>query len=200
MPHKIRKISISGRINTLDNNSEHIPDTRAIRYRNGRNEEFIIRPVGIINTPHKDPSRTPIQPVFARGIKGTVTVNPEYSDGLLDLDKFSHIYLLYYFHKCKDVRLILKPYLEDKDRGLFATRAPCRPNPLGISIVRLLSVMDNILQVEDVDILDNTPLIDIKPYVKRFDSRDNVRSGWQDDIKDDTAEILGLRDFKKSQT
>ncbi|MEA3487423.1 MAG: tRNA (N6-threonylcarbamoyladenosine(37)-N6)-methyltransferase TrmO [Thermodesulfobacteriota bacterium] len=198
MPHKIRKISISGRINTLDNNSEHIPDTRAIRYRNGRNEEFIIRPVGIINTPHKDPSRTPIQPVFARGIKGTVTVNPEYSDGLLDLDKFSHIYLLYYFHKCKDVRLILKPYLEDKDRGLFATRAPCRPNPLGISIVRLLSVMDNILQVEDVDILDNTPLIDIKPYVKRFDSRDNVRSGWQDDIEDDAAEILGLRDFKKS--
>ncbi|MBN2538500.1 MAG: tRNA (N6-threonylcarbamoyladenosine(37)-N6)-methyltransferase TrmO [Deltaproteobacteria bacterium] len=181
----------------MGNNSEHIPDTRLVRSSDDEKEEFIIRPVGIIHTPHTDPSKTPIQPVFARGVKGTVTVKPEYSEGLLDLDGFSHIYLLYYFHKCKEVRLILKPYLEDTERGLFATRAPCRPNPLGISIVRLLSVRDNILRVEDVDILDGTPLIDIKPYSRRFDVRENVRSGWQDAIEDDAAEILGRRDFKK---
>ncbi|MEA2013987.1 MAG: tRNA (N6-threonylcarbamoyladenosine(37)-N6)-methyltransferase TrmO [Thermodesulfobacteriota bacterium] len=184
----------------MDDDSEHILDTSADRYGDNGKEEFIIRPIGTINTPHTDPSVTPIQPVFARGVKGMVTVKQEYSDGLLDLHGFSHIYLLYYFHRCKDVRLILKPYLEDKNRGLFATRAPCRPNHIGMSIVRLLSVRNNILQVEDIDILDGTPLIDIKPYVMRFDLHDNVCSGWQDEIEDDAAEIRGVRAFKKRQS
>jgi len=181
----------------MGNDREHIPDTPSIRSREYEKEKFIIRPIGIINTPHKESSKTPIQPVFASGLKGTVTIDPEYSEGLLDLDGFSHIYLLYYFHECKEVKLILKPYLEDTNRGLFATRAPCRPNPIGISIVRLLSVSGNILQIEDVDILDNTPLIDIKPYVGRFDSHGNVRSGWQDNIGDNTANVRGVRGFQK---
>ncbi len=173
------------------------PETSLNRCGDNQTPGFIIRQIGVINTPHKDPHKTPIQPVFAKGMRGTVTVDPEYADGLLDLDGFSHIYLIYYFHRCKDVKLIVKPYLDDTDRGLFATRAPCRPNPLGISIVRLLSISGNILHVEDVDILDATPLIDIKPYSRRFDLHEHARSGWQDDIEDGAAEILGRRDYDK---
>jgi tRNA-Thr(GGU) m(6)t(6)A37 methyltransferase TsaA len=161
-----------------------------------KTREITFCSIGIVHSPHKNLSETPIQPVFCEGVRGTVIINPEYSDGLLDLDKFSHIYLFYYFHQSKDIKLILKPYLQDKNHGIFATRAPCRPNPLGFSVVRLLSIKKNILYIEDVDILDGTPVIDIKPYVKRFDSRDNVRSGWQDGVEDNAAHVLGLRDFK----
>lgn len=157
----------------------------------------MFKPIGIIRTPHVETSQTPIQPVFAKGIPGTVEVFPEYVDGLMDLDKFSHLYLLYYFNRAKETKLKVKPYLEDELHGIFATRAPHRPNKIGISVVKLLKIEKNILHIEDVDILNGTPLLDIKPYIARFDTRDEVRSGWQDEIPEDAANLRGKRDYKE---
>ena len=159
--------------------------------------DIIFQPIGLIHSPHKALDEIPIQPVFAQDIEGTVTVFPEFAEGLTDLQVFSHIYLFFYFHKANKTRLKVKPYLSDQERGVFATRSPNRPNKLGLSLVRLTKIEDNILHVKDIDILDGTPLIDIKPYIQRFDSRDNARSGWQDDVSDDTASVRGLRNFKK---
>ena len=157
-------------------------------------QEYVLQPIGIIHTPHKNPSQTPIQPVFSKGIRGSVELFSEYVDGLKDLDGFSHIYLFYYFDRSTQVKMKLKPYLAEDVRGVFATRAPHRPNKIGMSLVKLLKISDNILEVEEVDILDGTPLLDIKPYIKRFDLRGDVRSGWQDDIPDDIAFSQGRRD------
>lgn len=142
---------------------------------------------------------TPIQPVFAQGIPGRVEIFPEYEQGLLDIDGFSHLYLLFVFDRAEAPRLVVTPYLDDHLRGVFATRAPCRPNPLGLSIVRLVRRDGNVLHVEDVDILDGTPLLDIKPYVGRFESRDGVHCGWQDEIDDETARIKGRRGYRPNQ-
>lgn len=160
------------------------------------NHNLIIHPIGIIRTPHKEPSKTPIQPVFSQGVRGTVEIDPRYADGLRDLKTFSHIFLIYYFHRSKEMKLVLKPYLEDKERGVFSTRAPHRPNPIGFSLVKLLSIENTILHIEDVDILDETPLLDIKPYIQRFDTREDVNSGWQDHVTDDDARVRGRRDYK----
>ena len=155
--------------------------------------------IGIIHSPHKVLADIPIQPVFSADIKGTVVVFPEFSEGLMDLHKYSHIHLFYYFHQSKKTCLHVKPFLSDQEHGVFATRSPQRPNKLGMSLVRLTEIDGNVLHVKDIDILDGTPLIDIKPYIQRFDSRENVRSGWQDDVSDDTASVLGLRNFKKPE-
>ncbi len=152
--------------------------------------------IGIIHSPYKNPKETPIQPVYAKGIKGEVEIFPKYMAGLRDLEGFSHIYLLYYFHKAGSEKLSVKPFLEDATHGVFATRAPSRPNHIGISLVKLLRIEENILYIEDVDILDGTPLMDIKPYISRFDYRDNVRCGWQDNIEEKKARILGSRQNK----
>jgi tRNA-Thr(GGU) m(6)t(6)A37 methyltransferase TsaA len=159
-------------------------------------QKFFFHEIGIIRSPHKVPSETPIQPVYSKGIKGSVILQAEYTAGIMDLERFSHIFLIYYFHKSKAMKLILKPYLEDNEHGVFATRAPHRPNPIGFSVVKLRSIEKNILQIEDVDILDGTPLLDIKPYVKRFDSRKNVRSGWQEGVTEDEAKARGRRNYK----
>ena len=158
---------------------------------NDRKIEF--QPIGIVNTPFKKLSEIPIQPVFAKGIKGTVSIEPSYTDGLKDLDGFSHIYLFYWFHQWREMKLIVRPYLEDKEHGVFATRAVSRPNPLGFSLVKLVSIQKNVLHIEDIDILDGTQLMDMKPYIKRFDSRENVRSGWLDSIDDRVANARGRR-------
>ena len=160
-------------------------------------DKFIFHPIGVIHSPHKVMSKTPIQPVFCNDIEGTVVLDAEYVDGLKDLQGFSHIYLFYYFHQSQKICLRLKPYLSDQEHGIFATRAPHRPNKLGMSLVRLDRIKNNILYVRDLDILDGTPLLDIKPYIQRFDSRENTRSGWQDTISDDAASMRGLRHFKK---
>jgi tRNA-Thr(GGU) m(6)t(6)A37 methyltransferase TsaA len=107
-----------------------------------------------------------------------VEVYDDYVEGLADLDGFSHIILLYHFHESSGYRLRVKPFLDNQKRGLFATRAPWRPNPIGLSVVRLVQVEGSKLTVEDVDILDNTPLLDIKPYVPEFDQRTKTRLGW----------------------
>ena len=159
--------------------------------------KFIFHPIGVIHSPHKVMSKTPIQPVFCSDIKGTVVLDAEYADGLKDLQGFSHIYLFYYFHQSQKTCLRLKPYLSDQEHGIFATRAPHRPNKLGMSLVRLMKIKDTILHVKDIDILDGTPLFDIKPYIQRFDSRKNTRSGWQDTIPDDVASVRGLRNSER---
>jgi len=136
------------------------------------------QPIGIIHTPFKEPKGTPIQPQGAIGIKGQIEIFDEFAEGLTDLSGFSHIILLYHFHQCQGFALKVKPWAEDVERGVFATRAPKRPNPLGISVVRLVSVSGRILEVEDVDILDGTPLLDIKPYIPTVDCRQAERIGW----------------------
>jgi tRNA-Thr(GGU) m(6)t(6)A37 methyltransferase TsaA len=136
------------------------------------------RPIGIIHSPFKDVEGTPIQPTGAEGIKGTVEVFEEYHAGLKDIDGFSHIILTYHFHLSKGYSLGVKPFLDEEIRGLFATRSPARPNPIGISIVRLVEVKGCTLHIEDVDIIENTPLLDIKPYVPDFDLRSEVQTGW----------------------
>lgn len=150
-----------------------------------------LRPIGRIRSPHRDPHTTPIQPVYASGIPGSVEVFPEYQAGLQDLEGFSHIYLLYIFDRAGAVRLTVKPYLQDRERGVFATRAPVRPNHVGLSIVRLVKRVGCILHIEDVDVLDDTPLLDIKPYSSRFDVRDSVRNGWQEEVDEETARRRG---------
>ena len=160
---------------------------------------FEFKPIGVIRTPHTSAEETPIQPVFAQGIPGRVEVFPEYEQGLCDIEGFSHLYLLYAFDRAEAPRLEVTPYLDDQPRGVFATRAPHRPNPLGLSLVRLVRREGCVLHVEDVDILDGTPIFDIKPYVGRFESRDGVRCGWQDEIDDETARIKGLRGYRPKQ-
>mgnify|MGYP000079451921 CR=1 FL=1 len=137
------------------------------------------RPIGIIHSPFKSPRGTPIQPMAAYNVKGTVEIFPEYAEGLKDLDGFSHIILIYHFHLVRGFQLLVKPYMDDNFHGIFATRAPVRPNPIGLSVVRLDKIEGNILYIRDIDIVDGTPLLDIKPYVPEFDvRRDVIRSGW----------------------
>jgi len=143
-------------------------------------DEVPMRPIGIIRTPFNEPSGTPIQPARARGARGAVTVFEEYRAGLKDLEGFERIWLLYWFHQAREPRLLVTPFLDQEERGLFATRAPCRPNAIGISSVRLLRVEGTVLEVADVDILDETPLLDIKPYVPEFDCYEVKKAGWLD--------------------
>lgn len=152
-----------------------------------------LHPIGIIHTPHTDPDKTPIQPHFAAGIPGTIEIAPAFEQGLQDLEGFSHLWLIYAFHRAAEPRLTVTPFLEDVPHGVFATRAPCRPNPIGISLVRLTRREGRILHIEDIDILDATPLIDIKPYIPSFDRRDHARAGWLDRIDDQTAQMRGRR-------
>jgi len=149
------------------------------------------RPIGIISTPFQEPKGTPIQPKAAAGAMGTVKVFPEYCQGLQDLDGFSHIFLLYHFHHCQGFSLLVKPFLDEVPRGVFATRAPARPNPIGLSLVRLDRIERDTLHVREVDILDGTPLLDIKPFVPQFDTRDQARIGW---LTDNLEKLKNMRD------
>ena len=139
---------------------------------------IVYQPIGVVHSPFRDVEGVPIQPTAATGIRGSVEVLPELVEGLQDLDSFSHIVLLYHFHLVRESRLTVTPFLDSRPRGVFATRAPTRPNPIGLSIVRLLNVEGNILHVENVDIVDGTPLLDIKPYVPEFDHHAAERTGW----------------------
>lgn len=136
------------------------------------------RPIGVIHSEHRDPRDTPAQPALARGSRGTAVILPEYASGLQDLDGFSHVFLICHLDRAEPARLVLTPRHHDVERGLFATRAPCRPNPIGLSIVELLGREGNVLYLDGLDLLDDTPLLDIKPYVGRFDRVDGARNGW----------------------
>ncbi len=142
-------------------------------------QEFRLQSIGVIRSPFRQRKGMPIQPAGARGIRGTVEVLPKYEKGLQDLEGFSHIYLLYWFHLSEGYDLTVKPFMDSEYRGIFATRAPRRPNQIGLSVVRLVSIKRNTLYIEDIDILDGTPLLDIKPFVPEFDIFNRTfRSGW----------------------
>lgn len=153
-------------------------------------------PIGMIHSPHVAAEETPIQPIYARGANGTAEIYPELADGLQDLEGFSHIILIYQFHKAGPPKLITKPFLEDTPHGVFATRSPSRPNPIGLSLVRLIRREGAVLFLDDLDVLDGTPLLDIKPYVGRFDHKDLVRSGWIEKINEDEAKRRGRRQWR----
>jgi tRNA-Thr(GGU) m(6)t(6)A37 methyltransferase TsaA len=141
-------------------------------------DEITYKPIGVIHSPFKEPKGTPIQPAGAKGTGGSVEVFPEYAEGLKDIEGFSHIILIYHFHLSKGASLTARPFMDSEARGVFAVRAPSRPNPIGISVVRLVRVEGVILHIQDVDIVDGTPLLDIKPYVPRFDVSEVERIGW----------------------
>ncbi len=140
-------------------------------------------PIGVIHTPFKDKSGMPIQPPGAAGVKGRIELLPEFQDGLKDLDGFSHIIVLFHFNKSKGYNLQISPFLEDDIHGVFAVRAPKRPNPIGLSIVKLDKIEDNIIYIDNPDMLDGTPVLDIKPYISDFDSYPDSTSGWQEKHK-----------------
>ena len=139
---------------------------------------FAYRPIGVIHSPFKKREGMPIQPAGAKGICGTVELFKEFGAGLRDLEGFSHVIVLYHFHRSEGFDLEVVPFLDAQVRGVFATRAPRRPNGIGISVLRLLGVKKNVLEVENIDILDGTPLLDIKPFVPEFDAAQDVRTGW----------------------
>lgn len=136
------------------------------------------RPIGILRTPFQDVAGMPIQPSGATGMGGTAEIYPEFAAGLQDLEGFSHLIMLYHFHRARAVQLQVTPFLDTKPHGLFATRAPARPNPIGFSVVRLLAREGSTLRLENVDMLDGTPLLDLKPYVPEFDACAVERLGW----------------------
>ena len=134
-------------------------------------------PIGIIHTPFKCKKDTPIQPFRSKAV-GKVEVFKQYEDGLDDTEKFSHLILIYKFHKSRGYCLKVKPFLDDRLRGLFATRYPRRPNQIGLTVVRLLKRKGNILFVKGIDVIDGSPLLDIKPYVPAFGPGEKIRIGW----------------------
>ncbi len=148
-----------------------------------KNEEFKsstieFQSIGIIHTEHMQASGTPIQPPAAENCQGRIILNPEFKIGLQDLDGFSHIILLYYLDRITTRKLLVKPFMDDTERGVFATRAPSRPNPIGLSVVKLISVQGNEIIFAGADMLNNTPLLDIKPYVPAFDPPSVEKIGW----------------------
>jgi tRNA-Thr(GGU) m(6)t(6)A37 methyltransferase TsaA len=143
-----------------------------------------IKPIGTIHSQFTDPVGMPVQPTAAEGVKGKIVLDLAYKDGLRDLEGFSHLILIYHFHRSREGDLLVKPFLDDKEHGVFATRAPRRPNSLGLSVVKLIRVEENVLEVENLDILDGTPLLDIKPYIPDFDPNEGIKLGWLEEFRD----------------
>ncbi len=145
--------------------------------------EIIYKSIGIIHSQFNTLSGMPIQPSAAPGIKGTVEVFSDYAAGLKDIEGFSHIILLYHFHLSDGYQLEVIPFLDNKKHGIFATRAPRRPNQIGLSVVKLNEIENNILHIEKVDVVNDTPLLDIKPYVPEFDKMEDIQIGWLSESK-----------------
>lgn len=144
--------------------------------------------IGFIRSPFKDLEAMPIQPTSKASAPGRVEILPKFVEGLKDLDGFSHLILLYHMHAAREQALTVTPFLDSSQRGIFATRAPLRPNPIGLSIVKLLGVDGGVLEVDDLDVLDGTPLLDLKPYVPEFDQRPNTRIGWLEKARGEVKE------------
>ncbi|MBP1625635.1 MAG: hypothetical protein H6Q00_110 [Holophagaceae bacterium] len=152
-----------------------------------------LTPIGTVRSPHTDPEATPIQPLFAQGCPGTLELLPHLEEGLKDIEGFSHLILIYHLHRSESGPLIVKPFMDPTPRGVFATRFPSRPNPIGLSIVRLAGRRGAILDLLDVDILDGTPVLDIKPFFPRFDIPEGAKGGWNDQVPDAEVEARGRR-------
>jgi tRNA-Thr(GGU) m(6)t(6)A37 methyltransferase TsaA len=158
-------------------------------------KEITLRPIGVIRTPYKKTEGMPIQPAGGRDVLGTIQLDPEFVEGLSDLSGYSHIILLYYLHRTSHYSLSVVPFLDSRRRGLFSTHAPNRPNPIGISIVKLEKIEGNILTISGIDILDETPLLDIKPYIPDLNPKETVRTGWMEGKSDQTASTRADRRF-----
>jgi len=143
-------------------------------------KEIKLKHIGIIHTPYKNAKDIPIQGIFKKDVIGQIELFSEYQQGLKDVEGFSYLILIYHFNRAKGEKIIGKPFLEDTKHGIFAIRSPERPNHIGISIVKVKNIENNTITFSEVDILDNTPLLDIKPYVSHFDLRKNVKNGWLD--------------------
>lgn len=154
---------------------------------------ILLRPLGRIRTPHVDPERTPIQPPFADGVQGEVHLDPEFAEGLDGLEGFSHIFLIYHLHRAEPGSLTVKPYLTEERKGVFACRFPHRPNALGLSLVRLLAVEGTRVRFEGADMLDDSPLLDIKPYFPQADRPDTAWGGWTERLDPAAARRIGSR-------
>lgn len=150
--------------------------------------EITFYPIGVVHSPFKVLSDMPIQPVGDHCESGIVEIFDEFTEGLKDIDGFSHIMLIYYFHRVEERALRVIPFLDKQQRGIFATRAPVRPNPIGLSVVRLVERTGSKLKVDDLDILDGTPLLDIKPYIPEFDHRPEAAIGWLEDARGRAAQ------------
>lgn len=160
--------------------------------------QIAFRPIGVIRSPFTERTNMPIQPCGARGVAGQVVLDESLADGLKDLDGFSHIYLLYHFHMSQGFDLTVVPFMEPARRGLFSTRAPRRPNQIGMSIVRLERIEGNVLHILDVDVLDGTPLLDIKPYFRTFDAHPDAVSGWAEAHQDQAGQVRSDERFVKT--
>ncbi|MGB3212159.1 MAG: tRNA (N6-threonylcarbamoyladenosine(37)-N6)-methyltransferase TrmO [Desulforhopalus sp.] len=154
-----------------------------------------MKPIGTIHTPFDKLEDMPIQPKGASEVIGTIEVEEQYIKGLADLSGFSHIYLLYEFHMAKRTALTVTPFMDTVPRGVFSTRSPLRPNHIGLSIVRLIGVENNSVIVQGIDILNNTPLLDIKPYIAAFDAVQHSRSGWMDCSEEEVVHKRSDRRF-----
>lgn len=137
-----------------------------------------LNPIGIVHSPHKTKEGSPLQPSRLQRSAGEVEIFPQFQPGLKDLEGFSKIFLVFHFHKMTEFKLEVIPYLDDQSRGIFATRAPSRPNPIGLSVVDLISIESGILKVDGLDILDGTPLLDIKPFIPEIDHSEGISVGW----------------------
>jgi tRNA-Thr(GGU) m(6)t(6)A37 methyltransferase TsaA len=141
-------------------------------------EDVTYRPIGVIHSPYTEQAGTPIQAKVDPGTHARIEIFPEFVEGLDGLEGFSHIILIYHFHRSRKANLRQTPFLDDRERGVFAIRSPSRPNPIGFSVVNIVAIEGNIIEVSGVDILDGTPLLDIKPYVPDFDIYDAAKTGW----------------------
>ena len=147
------------------------------------------RSIGLIRSPFKDIEGMPVQPAGAAGVAGRLEIDPEYAEGLKDVEGFSHLIVLYHFHMVREVQLTVTPFLDTRPRGVFATRAPKRPNPLGLSVVKLVRREGSVLFIQNVDVLDETPLLDVKPYVPAFDRVEQASSGWLEKAQEQASDV-----------
>ena len=162
-------------------------------------DDITYRPIGSIHTPFKKQAGMPIQPSGAQGVQGTVKIKKDYIGGLKDLEGFSHIVLIYHFHLSQGYSMHVTPFLDNQPRGVFATRAPLRPNAVGLSVVKLNAVEKDTLKIENVDIIDGTPLLDIKPYVPEFDAQNEVKTGWLAEVGEQVKQVKSDNRFNSSK-
>jgi tRNA-Thr(GGU) m(6)t(6)A37 methyltransferase TsaA len=146
--------------------------------------DYLFKAIGYIETPYNDENRPPCQNYKAPDVRGRVVFDEKYTEALRDVERFSHLYLFFVFNKSEGWDAVVTPFLSDEKKGLFATRINRRPNPLGMTVVKLLQREGNVLDVEGVDMYDGSPLIDMKPYVPRFDYRPEADNGWLEDVEE----------------
>jgi tRNA-Thr(GGU) m(6)t(6)A37 methyltransferase TsaA len=158
--------------------------------------KVVFTPIGIIHSPFMEPEGMPVQPARGAGVEGTVEVFEDFHAGLKDLDGFSHIILLYHLHRSRAFDLQVVPFMDSELRGLFATRAPRRPNPIGLSVVQLDKIVDGVLYIRNMDILDGTPLLDIKPYLPELDAQVEIRTGWLQKVRKTVSNRRSDNQFK----